>query len=310
MKIEVSQRYGTATHVARLLSPLGYYPERKVIFSKESAYFPDPKISLSIFPYIKTGDDEPYSELQWLHPQEIKLYSALMLAVDPDDGSISFYPYSHTQKSLVIDSIDFKSEELPEYLRALFKEDFTTSEILNTRFYQDLISHRNNNALYEFRDKGIDYALAGSIYKSINISDKLLMRGLSTFIKAGMLKSHHSFYEEGINSLFISMEASLKLVLRTLKEQGIENPKSKDAMKFIHDSFHDNERAENYFEEYYELRIISVHPDSRLGIFAYPPIQVDDYYFLYYGLLEVYRFLINGYIHPKHVTKNLTKRMI
>ena len=106
-----------------------------------------------------------------------------------------------------------------------------------------------------------------------------------------------------INTLFISLEASFRLVLRRLKADGNPEPTAADAAIFLHDTFNDVHRLEKYFEEDYERRIISFHPESRFGTYSTPPFFVDDFYFLFNDLLEVYRFLLIGYVHPMHQEK-------
>jgi hypothetical protein len=156
---------------------------------------------------------------------------------------------------------------------------------------------------YDFRSDGLDIDMVRQIFESIDTKDAVLLRGLTTLLRASMLKNHLQFYEEGINTLFISLEASFRLVVRRLKEQGNPEPTAADAATFLHDTFNDVHRLEKYFEEDYERRIISFHPESRFGTFSSPPFFVDDFYFLFNDLLEVYRFLLIEYVHPMHKEK-------
>lgn len=93
------------------------------------------------------------------------------------------------------------------------------------------------------------------------------------------------------------------MVLRKLKQNGIKEPNAKDAAQFIHDAFYDVNRLEKYFEEDYEKRVQSFHPQSRYGTYPYPPIMADDYFQLFNDLLEVYAYLLIGYVHPTHKEK-------
>ena len=105
--------------------------------------------------------------------------------------------------------------------------------------------------------------------------------------------------EEAINATFISLEASFRLVLNELKNQGILNPSSRDAAKYIASVFL-SEATGKYFEEYYDSRIMSFHPESRFGIFPHAPLAADDHFDLFDNLSEVYAYLISGYINPKY----------
>lgn len=84
-----------------------------------------------------------------------------------------------------------------------------------------------------------------------------------------------------------------------LPKRGLDNPDARDAGAFL-------ERAEGrepegypYFGDYYEDRIKMMRPDSRLGVFPYPPTSVSDAYGLAKSLREVYRLIILGeYVDP------------
>ena len=60
---------------------------------------------------------------------------------------------------------------------------------------------------YDFRTTGIDYNLAKTLYDSIDLDDALVIRGLTTLMKAEMLHSHHQFREAAVYSLFISWKS-------------------------------------------------------------------------------------------------------
>jgi hypothetical protein len=53
-----------------------------------------------------------------------------------------------------------------------------------------------------------------------------------------------------------------------------------------------------YFEEFYESRIMSFHPESRFGVFPHAPLMIDDFMHLRDSLLEIYAYLIGGFIKP------------
>jgi hypothetical protein len=114
-----------------------------------------------------------------------------------------------------------------------------------------------------------------------------------------MISRHHQFLEESINTLFISLEASFRLIIRILENRGVKNVTSGDAAAFIARPFNQEPR-EKYFEEYYESRIMTMHPESRYGIFPHAPLWADDCYDLRDALQEVYAYLVAGYIDPKY----------
>ena len=96
--------------------------------------------------------------------------------------------------------------------------------------------------------------------------------------------------------LHVALEVSFQLVLRLLTSKGVRNPSALDAGALIDQVFGNELRGFKYFEEYYEDRIKTIHPSSRFGIFPYSPIGWDDIYILRKDLIEVYVWLITGYI--------------
>jgi hypothetical protein len=196
---------------------------------------------------------------------------------------------------LLINKIDAPDEQIPGYpvpQRNPYRHAIGIS-----------LPPSNGGPKYDLRRVGIDYQLQSKVYASANKDDYLAIRGLSTLIKSVMLSTHYQFFEEATTTLFIALDASFSMVLRELKRQGIKNPSSSDAMKYIHNAFYDIYRADKYFEEYYEGRIKTVHPESRFGVFPHAPLMADDFFDLKDDLLEVYTFLLTGYVNPKHKEK-------
>lgn len=303
------------THYARVLSPRGVYPGENLCFC-DAAYIRDYELTFSVYQFKKHtrgGDDESYSEVEWLNPVEARLYGSLMLAVDREQSFCAFYPYPTTEPLWCRDATP-NERWLTEHVKPHLKRIIEKPDILhpgasvpakNTyRWCADIaMPPIAGGPDYDFRTNGIDYQLARTLYGAIDINDALVVRGLTTLIKAAMLHFHMQFFEAAIYSLFISMEASFRLVVRTLRKNGISEPTSKDAMTYIHDAFHDINRVDKYFEEYYEGRVMTFHPESRYGIYPHAPLAADDYYLLFNDMLEVYAFLISGYVHPKYKDK-------
>lgn len=273
-------------------------------------------LCFSLVQYHDRGDDESCSEVQLLSVSEIRIYGALMLAVDREISYSAFYPYPF-DISLVCSQPPDSITYAIEHVRPILIEKLTEPDKTPTGYaVPALNSYRHATDIplppvvggrdYDLRDKGIDYTMAQQLYDAICPNDAIVLRGLSTLIKAGMLHFHYQFFEEATNTLYISMEASYRMVLRKLRDTGYQQPTAKDAANYIHNAFYDIDRLEKYFEEDYERRIASFHPESRLGIFSHPPITADDYYFLFNDLLEVYRYLLIGYVHPKHLEKRAT----
>jgi len=100
--------------------------------------------------------------------------------------------------------------------------------------------------------------------------------------------------ESAVTALHIAMEASFQITLRVLRERGTQNPSAIDAGNFIEKVFGGLSDGLPYFRDWYADRIMTSHPSSRFGTFAYPPLEADDYYDLRDSLHHVYVYLITG----------------
>ena len=275
-----------ATHILRPLSPYGLYPESSVILDQNCGYF-NSEIPFSLFKADLEREKNYYSDMQWLYDEEIYLYAAIMLARNEDQGRVLFYPCARNELYLRIENEAKLLKELKNILKAESKK---------WKVDKFNIGIPQKNSEYEFQEVKYDHDLIQLIFSSINRSDNLIFRGLTTLIKSNMLKFQIPFQEEGANTLYISMEASHQIILRKLKEEGVKNPTTRDAANYLHDAFGDPPklRTLKYFEEFYEDRIMSLHPENRFGVFPYPPLSVSHFYHLHSSLCDVYRWLITG----------------
>jgi hypothetical protein len=79
----------------RLLSPLGYQPQHSVVVSGARLVTRDDLAVSAVDgePSLAHGVDlDHYSELEFLHLEEIRFFAAIALAVHPDEGSVHVYP--------------------------------------------------------------------------------------------------------------------------------------------------------------------------------------------------------------------------
>ena len=151
---------------------------------------------------------------------------------------------------------------------------------------------------YENCGRGFNGALQKVIFEKIDSYDGLTVRALSTWLKSSMLSRHVLFFEEAIYCLYISLEASLGLIFQRLKKEGMKQPTPLDAGRFLSEVFGQQWDGLPYFSAYYQDRIKALHPQSRFGIFPFAPLMVDDYFFLYEDLREVFVFLLTGIVEP------------
>lgn len=143
------------------------------------------------------------------------------------------------------------------------------------------------------------------LFDAIDLGDHLLLRGLATWLKSGMLWMHRSFPEEANYALYISLEASFAVVRERLRQLGNPNPSAEDAGRYVSDIFRGDGTEGRYFGEFYEDRIRTLHPSSRYGTFVYAPLGRDDFYWLFRDLREMWRFLIlKDVVSPPSVLMN------
>ncbi len=296
------------THIVRLLLPYGMYPN-KSIYTQDSALFISDNICFSVSPYVKdeVESDEYYSEVEWATIAEIKLYSSIMLSVDRECSYFSMYPFYSAHylntPDLIID--DDSMHEVSDCLTKAIQSTGRWSEAHQFMFKN--IYHSSciptlppicGGKEYYLCNDGFRIELQTLLFKEFDSSNHLLVRGISTLIRSAML-GRAGFTEEAAVAAFISLDASFNLILKKLQADGVQNPSSEDAAKYIAKVFY-TEATNKYFDYYYEQRIKTMHPNSRFGMFPHAPIMVDDFYDLYDALLEVYNFLICGYVNPRY----------
>lgn len=127
-----------------------------------------------------------------------------------------------------------------------------------------------------------------------------------------MLSRHHEFWEEAIISVYIALEVSFSLVLRRLELEGCPNPTARDAARWLHRHFDQYfghkapDATSGYFEEFYEQRIMTLHPASRFGDLPYAPIMHDDLSHLRRSLREILAYLALG-VHSTDFYEDVRK---
>ena len=77
---------------------------------------------------------------------------------------------------------------------------------------------------YEWREKGVNAVLVAELVRDISLTDHLLMRGLSALLRSNMAWRHQEIAEAGQLLLYVVLDASFQLVLRVLRERGLQNP--------------------------------------------------------------------------------------
>jgi hypothetical protein len=113
---------------------------------------------------------------------------------------------------------------------------------------------------------------------AIDISDPLLIRGLSKFLAANHLLRYAATFEEGGTAGMIALEAALELMRRQVSQQLGRIASYGEVFDDIEQTSVDGWELVHGLREVYDARILLVHPNSRFGPYWTPPLQADDCY--------------------------------
>lgn len=285
--------------VARAYSPRGTY-WRQPFVRADAAYVNEGDLIWTATTFDdgwQENPDEYYSELDLLKLEEVRLISALTLPVAGTSGTVIFHPMPC--EVLIAEPLDLGTESarsrISAELRGMAKKQYDWHDYLR------LPPCLGGSKPYEIREIDLPEEFQSRMYERINVNDHLLIRGLNAIIRHGILRQYGMFLEEATCALHVSMEASFSLIRRWLIEEGNQNPSAHDVAAWLHAAFNNDYEGGRYFEEYYDDRIRTAHPESRLGVFPFAPLAADDCYGLYYHLREVYNLLIFGEVIERPV---------
>jgi hypothetical protein len=273
----------------RAFSPLGYYPQHPIAIPGAQLLVREELIVSAVHvepPEAHGLGDEHFSELEFLALEEMRFLAGIALAVHPDDGMAYTYPlYGHTAVDVGLDddALFAAAQQLPTQWRGRCA----------------VLPPISSGHAYQWRDTELNVARVSDVVCGTQLNDHLLMRGLGALLRADMCWQHFEIAEAAVIQLYIALDASFQMILRLLREDGVPNPTAQDAGALIDEVFNPGIDTGSYFEDYYKDRIKTIHPSSRLGVFAIPPLEADDYYFLRHGMVEVYHWLITKQVlHP------------
>ncbi len=288
----------------RILMPRGIYPHTTIAVPG-GVYIANGDLVFSIVdatPWDSWGQDSPYTEMDWLMPEEIRFLSSIFLCQTFDSPPLRMYP-QRNPCFLADDRFDIASDaDLTTIKEALLNGEDQYPMFKNTSVWKKVCKH-----ISTFR-RSFEYDLTNlddfeldrqkAIFAGIDIQDHVLLRGLATLMKSAMLTAYSEFYEEATMVLFVSLDASLSLVLKRLRARGPAEPTVKDAADWVYNTFDKplghSKQDEVYFAEFYEKRVMTLHPESRYGTNAFAPLFHDDQIYLFNWLVALYAYLITG----------------
>lgn len=278
----------------RIHAPLGHYPPQSVEFDGARLIVSDDIIFsvMEVRPQDIHGIDAyHFSELEFLSLEELRFFSAISLSIRPDMGMIWLYPWPYSSEiNVELADNDALRDAAQKHARAIFIKHQPEISL------PPLIG----GSAYKHHHVPFDHDLFAKIASSISLKDHLLMRGLGSLVRADMLWQRREFYEAAAIMLYVALDASFQMIRRKLADCGVSNPSATDAGRFISDALGGSpvEKQCGYFPEYYEDRIKAIHPANRHGDFPFPPLLIDDFYFLRHGLVEVFAYLVAEHKWP------------
>jgi len=296
--------------VVRLFHPKGRYPRIRIT-QREGVFWADDEIVFCVTWSTRWNPVEegaPYTEMDWLSPDELRFLGSIYLCELWDESHILFYPVPHYAPVINRITLDLTKAKILDGIRVLVQRELHSPLWPHTSaLLQECATLR-----YAFADADqLDLSRQPLFWRNISTSDYVLLRGLSSLFKSDMLSRFSEFFEEATIQCFIALEASFQLILKRLKQEGVAQPNAKDAASWLHNHFDRHlgfqQPLERYFQEFYDQRVMTLHPSSRLGEFPYAPLMHDDYFHLRGSLRAILAYLVSG-THDKGFLAAVDKR--
>lgn len=259
----------------RVMHPAGRYP--RGIVSCEDGLLAEAFYRDYVFSVVRlTPTDEHQSEICWAVPSEIRFWASIALAYQEKAWSLCMYPSR-------VAALPFADAE--------FDDKFVWQVALHfdRSFLREYVAGLGT---YHFNEDAFNPDLQTQLITAIDLKDAVLIRGLSSFLKANILASEELFMEEATLQMFLAMEASLNVARKQLEAVGVSNPSIDRAIEYVSSGVAPKEDALEYFRECYDKRVTLVHPGSRVTSDLVPLLWADDLYDNYEVVANVYRRLL------------------
>jgi hypothetical protein len=286
----------TTSYRICLFDAKGRYPKGRIA-CKDALYWADEHLVFMATlsePWDQADGALPYTEMDWATPQELRLLGSILLCESEQSPPICFYPEYRFSMYLDVPILDLASQAIASRIKASVIERSKRPDMMagEGAILRCLNGHFNLLKASEF-----DLSRHAELFSLISVTDHLFLRGIAALLKAEMLASYREFWEEAIVIAFIALEVSFQMVLRELRRNGIVDPTAADAAKWLHVTFDEPfgyRQMERYFEDIYDQRIMTLHPNSRFGICPYAPLLHDDYILLRRSLPGIFAYLVSG----------------
>jgi hypothetical protein len=293
----LGKSFAERAYVVRFFHPRGRYP-RGVIAHEDALFCADEELVFSATlstPWRVYDANAPYTEMDWLDPEELQFLGSILFTERQEEPTTRFYPVYRCTGRLPHKRLDLSNPAVVDRLRrsALI---YAMHPPWHARGLSECLRLR-----YSLIEPGLLNLDRQSLYRqSIGPRDYVMLRGISALMKADMLACYPEFIEEAIISLFIALDASFQLILRKLASSGKPNPNAHDAAIWLFENFNEplgfaRPTVEKYFEDFYEKRVMTLHPASnKFGDHAYAPLMADDFFDTRDWLREILGYLACG----------------
>jgi hypothetical protein len=259
-------------------------------------FFADDQVVFAVTPDVtwSRAGDLPYSEVDWMQPELVRLLGALMFCERFTDRRCRFYPVVDGDVFVGGRALDFEHAESVRAVR-----DALVGVAPFTSPSAELFGSQMDGL---FKPTDLNISWVRHYWHAISPRNFVLMRAIQSMVKSDMLSNHPEFQEEAGIATFIAMDATFDLVLRHLKSLGTKNPSAVDAGTWFHETFDGPmglpfPEPARFLNEFYDLRVRTIHPGSRHGDSPYATLAIDDRIHLRQALPGTLAYLLTQ-AHP------------
>jgi hypothetical protein len=262
--------------VVRVFHPRGQYP-RGLVAQAEALYCADDEIVFCVTStrlWSPIEDNAPYTEMDWITPDELRFIGSIYLCELWGGAKLMFYPVHDYSPVINRTQLDLTKHSTLDAVRNLVIQGIHFPGVAGQQAATLQECARQRYSLIP--PEQVDLSRQVLLWRNIKTTDHLLLRGLNALMKSDMLSRHSEFFEEAIISCFIALEASFQMILKRLRIEGKRDPNARDAAEWLYEHFDKHlgiqKPLERYFAEFYDQRIMTLHPSSRFGEFPYAPL--------------------------------------
>ena len=286
-------------YCVRCFNPKGRYPAG-THFAKDGFFHADEEVVFSLVrgsSWERLDSDVPYSEFDWALPQELRLWAALIFCEKIDEPRMCLYPVTTELHWLEVRNLSMNMDTVQKVRRLVLEEPEVV--LVDPRFPPVPTRQKVSGPYDLLEERCFALERLPIFWQALDDFDYLILRAVHAMIKSDMLTCYHEFGEEAVIVLYIALEASFSYIKDILIIQGGSNPSAHDVAMWLYRNFDADwgldppEHGVGYFSEFYENRIMTMHPSSRYGEVPYAPLMNDDYIHLRRTLREIFAYLVS-----------------